>query len=157
MLMIVFELDPSSSEMCSICSSTTNSITRRFCDISMRTSATNIWNYSRIRTSTQWSTTAEVSGHMAVVPESPHSHDQMLKWSHKDISRSCWVTHWVMVNVTGLVILHDLLYQPRKRGDKVLTITTGKWMILTLKFTRMEITTPWQRTSDKKTFSILYH
>lgn len=50
MLMTVLELDHSSSETCSTCSSTTNSITRRFCNISVSTSATNIRNYSRIRT-----------------------------------------------------------------------------------------------------------
>jgi hypothetical protein len=50
-MLIIFFWVNYSSGTCSICSSKTNSITRRFCDTSMSTSATYIQNYSRIRTS----------------------------------------------------------------------------------------------------------
>jgi hypothetical protein len=42
----------------------------------------------------------------------------------------------------------------RKRSDKILTITTGKWMILTLKFTRMKIITITENIRHEETFHL---
>jgi len=42
----------------------------------------------------------------------------------------------------------------RKRSNKILTITTGKWMILTLKYTRTEIITMTENIRQEDIFHL---